>query len=308
MYSQFALFGVGPVVFINVFDPATHKTNVAAEEKTFADDKITLAHPGLVADPTVQDSTDTTTYVLDTDYTVDRITGVITRLSAGSIGATDTVHVTYDYGDPSLVDSDDIIGGIDGSTGAKSGMELIDEVFPRFRLVPGILAAPGWSHTASVAAVMGTKAASINGLFRAVAVVDIDSSGTGVTKYSDASTWKTNNNYTDNNMVVCWPKLKLDSKEYWLSTQAAGLMGRVDADNDSIPYESPSNKNLEMNGLILKDGTEVILDPSEANYLNSIGIATGLNWGSGWRLWGNRTGAYPATTDVIDAITPSSAC
>jgi phage tail sheath protein FI len=265
MFSQFGLFGVGPLVLINVFDPATHKSNVAAEAKALANDQITLDHPGLVADPTVQDDTDTTAYVLDTDYSVDRITGVITRIATGSIGATDTLHVTYDYGDPSLVDADDIIGGIDSGTGARSGMELIEEVFPRFQLVPGLICAPGWSQNPLVAAVMGTKAASINGLFRAMAVVDIDCSGTGVEKYTDATNWKTTNNYTDENMIVCWPKLKLEGKQFWMSTQAAGLMGKVDQLNGSIPYESPSNKALEMNGLILADGTEVIMGHSEGH-------------------------------------------
>ncbi len=305
IYSQFALFSIEPAIFINVFDPATHKTNVESEEKSFeSDDQLTLAHPGLVADPTVKDSTDTTTYVKDTDYEVDRITGTVTRLGDGDIAAEATVHVTYDYGDPSLVAADDIIGGIDAGTGAKSGWELVDEVFPRFGLVPGLLCAPGWSQTPSVAAVMGTKAVDINGLFSCVALVDLPTDGAGVIKYSDAPSWKSTNNYTDANQIACWPKLKLDSKIFHLSTQLAGLIGRVDAGNDSIPYESPSNKSLEMNGLCLADGTEVVLDHAEANYLNSQGIVTALNMGSGWRAWGNRTGAYPGTTDVKDAMIP----
>ena len=305
IYSQFVLFSIEPAVFINVFDPATHKTSVEAEAQSFdSDDQLTLDHPGLVADPTVQDSTDTTTYELDTDYEVDRISGVVTRLDGGSIEAEATVHVTYDYGDPSKVAASDIIGGIDAGTGARSGLELIDQVFPRYQLVPGLICAPGWSQAPSVAAVMGTKAVDINGLFKAMALVDLPTDGTGVTKYSDAPSWKSTNNYVDPNMIACWPKLKLDSQIFHMSTQLAGLIGRVDGTHESIPYESPSNKTLEMNGLCLADGTELVFGHTEANYLNGQGIVTALNMGGGWVAWGNRTAAYPSVTDVKDAMIP----
>lgn len=45
----------------------------------------------------VQDVTDTTTYVLDTDYQVDFRNGMIKVLSTGSIGAGDTLHIDYAY-------------------------------------------------------------------------------------------------------------------------------------------------------------------------------------------------------------------
>lgn len=303
IYSHFVLYGLAPVVFVNVFDPAVHKTAVAAEEKAFVDGKINLAHPGLVADPTVKSQDGATTYVKDADYTVDRIAGRINLKEGGAIEAGATVQVAYDYGDPSKVTATEIIGGIDGETGAKSGLELVDEVFPRFRLVPGLILAPGFSQDPLVAAVISTKAANINAHFRAMAVVDIPSGAAGCTKYSDVPAWKNNNNYNDNTMIVCWPKIRLEGKEFWLSTQAAGLIGRVDADNDDVPYESPSNKNLEMNASVA-DGKEVWLGQQEANYLNSQGVVTALNFVGGWRLWGNRTGAYPDTTDVKDAFIP----
>lgn len=304
IYSQFVLFNLAPVVFINVFDPATHKTAVADEAQTFAEGRATLDHPGLVAAPVVKSSDGQTTYVADTDYTVDLITGVISLADGGAIEAGATVAVDYEYGDPSKIDANDIIGGIDAGTGAKSGLELIDDVFPRFRLLPGLVCAPGWSQAPLVGAVMSTKAANINGHFRAMAVVDAPSDGAGCTKYSDVPAWKNTNNYVDETMIVCWPKVALEGKTFWLSTQAAGLMGRVDAGNDDVPYESPSNKGLECNAAVLADGAKVWLGPQEANYLNSQGIVTALNWIGGWKLWGNRTGCYPANTDVKDAFIP----
>jgi phage tail sheath protein FI len=303
MYSNFALFAMAPVVFINVFDPATHKTAIAGEAQTFVDDKFTLDHPGLVADPVVKDQAGETTYAKGTDYTVDLITGQINRVATGTITAGETVQVDYSYGDPSKVTATEIIGGIDSGTGDKSGLELVNEVFPRYRMVPGQILAPGFSTNPEVAAIMSTKAANINNHFRAMAVVDVPSGAGGCTKYSDVPAWVNLNNYVDNVMINCWPKIKLESKEYWLSTQLAGLIAQVDAGNDDVPYESPSNKSLEMNGCLANDA-EVFLGPEEANYLNSQGVVTALNFIGGWRAWGNRTGAYIAGTDVKDTFIP----
>ena len=292
---------VAPVIFINVFDPAVHKISVAAEDQTVADDQVTLVHIGLVADPVVKDTTETTTYVKDTDYTVDLPTGVITRLPAGSIAADEALKIDYDWGDPSLVTTTEIIGGIDGETGAASGLELLNSVFPMFGLVPGQVVAPGWSQDSGVAAVMHAKAGNINAHFKAIALVDIDS--TTVTKYTDVSASKNTNNLTDELLAVCWPKVKLGTEEFWLSTQLAGLICRTDAENGDVPYASPSNKNLQMDSAVA-NGDEVWLGPENGGYLNGQGIITALNFSGGWKLWGNRTGAYPGITDVKDAFLP----
>jgi phage tail sheath protein FI len=302
-YSQFALYAMAPVVLVNVFDPAIHKTAITGEAQTFVDDKLTLAHPGLVANPTLKNQAGDITYVLGSDYTVDLITGKISRVAAGAITAGATVQADYEYGDPTKVTSTDIIGGIDSGTGAKSGLELVNEVFPRYRMVPGLIVAPGFSQNPEVAAIMSTKAANINQHFRCMALVDIPSDASGCTKYADVPAWVNLNNYVDNTMINCWPKIKLESKEYWMSTQLAGLIAQVDAGNDDVPYESPSNKNFEINGA-LANGEDVFLGIGEANYLNSQGVVTALNFIGGWRAWGNRTGAYPAITDVKDAFIP----
>ena len=81
-------------------------------------------------------------------------------------------------------------------------------------------------------------------------------------------------------------------------------MAQVDGDHDSVPYKSPSNENLQMNAAVA-GGEEIWLDPQQANYLNGQGIITALNFEGGWKLWGNRTAAYPANTDVKDSFLPT---
>lgn len=55
-----------------------------------------LAHRN-VSSVVVKDVTDTTTYVADTDYTLDARLGLITIIAAGDIEAEDVLHVSYTY-------------------------------------------------------------------------------------------------------------------------------------------------------------------------------------------------------------------
>ncbi len=200
------------------------------------------------------------------------------------------------------MDSSDIIGGISTSTGASKGLETLDQVFPLFGLVPGMVLAPGWSHIPAVAAVMKSKAGNINSHFKASVLVDVPTDT--VTKYTAVSAWKNDNSYTGEDEIVCWPMVKLDDDIYHMSTHVMGVIGQVDADNDDIPFESPSNKAAQINGMVLEDGTEVILDNTQAAYLNGQGIVTCLNFIGSWKIWGNRTGAYPSNTDTKDSFIP----
>ncbi|GAV21609.1 phage tail sheath family protein [Carboxydothermus pertinax] len=304
--SHFALFNVAPVVLVNVLDPAVHKQHVTAESITLVDNQATLANYGVLKSSVVVKSQDgVTTYTLNTDYTVEFDSdgkAVINRLTTGSIPAGATLTVDYDHLNPAAVTAADIIGGVDVATGAYEGLELLNKVFPLYRLVPGMVLAPGWSQDPTVAAVMVAKASNINGHFKCIALTDVP---TGTVKnYTDVAAWKNDNNYTSARQVVCWPKVKLGEEKYHLSTQLAGVICRTDAENDDIPYASPSNKSLQANGAVLADGTEITLGPDQAAYLNGQGIITALNFIGGWKAWGNRTGAYPAVTDPKDAFLP----
>jgi len=307
IYSHFALFNVAPVVLVNVLDPAVHNGSVSAEAHTFAADNpaITLTKKGVLLDSIVVKSEEgATTYELNSDYTVgfdEDGNAVITRLESGEIGEVSPIEVTYNYIDPTMVASDDVIGGVDTVTGNYEGLELLDKVFPMFGLVPGMVLAPGWSHDPEVAAVMTAKASNVNAHFKCIALTDVPVDT--ATKYTDVSQWKNLNNYTSPRQVVCWPKVKLGDSEYHLSTQLAGIMCRTDAENDDVPYISPSNKNLQANGAIAGEN-EVMLGPEQAAYLNGQGVVTALNFVGGWKAWGNRTGAYPSVTDVKDTFIP----
>lgn len=308
--AAFSLFAVGPVIAVNVLDPAKHK-KTATTVKITLDAKTgsaTVAEVGVILSSVEISQTTSGTYTEGEDYVATFDSDgylVITSLKdeGDTFKMTTATELTFaaDVLDPSMVDTDDIVGAVDVS-GNKTGFELISECFPRYRVTPGILLAPGFSDNATVAAVMAAKAESINSVFKAVCVVDVPTST--VKAYSNVPAWKNDNNVVDSNQIVCWPMVALDGVAYHLSTQLAVLMATVDSDNGDVPYVSPSNKNLQMTATVLEDGTEVTIGLDDANYLNGQGIVTALNFIGGWRAWGNRTACYPANTDVKDAFIP----
>lgn len=293
IYSQFKLYGVAPVVFVNVLDPAKHKKSVAEQNYPINDGKVLLPLEAL------KDTVKVSTYTVGTDFDLfyEGENLILEVLEGGKIPEnTGELTVTFDAVDPSKITENDIIGGFDTSTKKYSGLELIDKVFPKYGIVADLILAPGWSDKSTVAAVMAAKAANINGVFEGKALIDADAET--VKHYADVPAWKKANNINSKTQIVCWPLVKLDDRVFHLSTQAAGRMGATDSDNGGCPAESPSNKSLQIDSAVLADGTVILLDLQQANYLNSNGIVTALNFIGGYVLWGNETACFPADTDV----------
>ncbi len=302
--ASFRVFNVSPLVLINVLDPAVHYADVAAALHNIVSSKVTIPVEGILDDANlvVKDDTGTTTYVKDTDYSIsfdDDGYLVVSVISTGSIGAATQLQIAYRKLDPSAIDANDIIGSY--AAGVHKGLENIEQVYPRFGKVPGLLIAPGWSHDVNVGVAMMAKSTNINGVFECMPILDIPTDA--VTTYDAVKTWKDNNNYIDRNAIACWPMCKIGTKKYYMSTLIAVLTAYTDALNEGVPYVSPSNKSLKISGAILADDTEVYLDQSQANVLNAAGVVSSINH-NGWKCWGNNTSIYPGSSDVKDRYIP----
>ena len=238
----------------------------------------------------------------DTDYTAsfnNDGTLNIVPLAGGKAASATTLTVTGKKLDPSKVKAADIVGGVDAATGKETGLEVVRQIYPKLSMTPGILLAPRFSMDATVAAALQAKAKEINGVFKAVCIVDIDSTESGATKYTDVKQRKEAQAVSDANAYAVWPCAKVGEVVYSGSALAAALTAYTDAVNADTPNVSPSNKTLAISAACLADGTEVVLDQEQANTVNGFGVATFLNM-SGFRLWGNNTAAYPSTTDPKD--------
>ncbi len=294
IYTAFQLYTTAPVFLVNVLDPEKQKT-----EKTL---KVEVVENQIkLPIEVIAGSVEVNGLEAEKDFEVfyDNDNCIVEFLS----DTTGEVELLYSEVDPLQVNKDDIIGGYNVTTHKLTGLELIDSVFPKFTEIPDLILCPNWSHDSEVAAVMSAKAENINGLFEAVAILDIDTTETGVTYYSEATEWKKQKNFSKPNELVCFPKLALGEREFNFSTQLAGLIAKVDNTEmwgGGTPCESASNKSLQADRMILADGTEVMLDLQQANYLNDNGIITGLNFYNGFVSWGDWTACFPANTDPVD--------
>lgn len=303
----FSKIGVAPIVMINVLDPKQHKQSGISEEINVIDNKVIIEKEGVLLDSIiVKDSTESITYELGSDYEVSfdgNYQTVIHILKEGSANNEISVKVYYDSLDPSMVTSDDIIGGYDSIEKQYKGLECISQVYSKLGVIPGQIIAPKFSQIPVVASVMKAKTENISGLFRAMTVVDIDSSETGAESYDMVYEWKNKNSYVHENMICCYPMVKIGDIKYHYSTLWAALTAKTDSKNSNVPYVSPSNKDLPITGLVTESDKTVYLDISQANLLNGNGVCTAINL-NGWKSWGNNTSIYPSNTDIKDRFIP----
>lgn len=295
IYTAFRLYQVAPVYFVNVLDPAKHKKQGAGEYE-IADSQVRLPLEAVAESVKIAGKEKGSDFEVFYDGEA-----CVVEFLDGTSGA---VTVSYDAIDPLKVTKADVIGGYDVATHKTSGLELIDGVFPKYGEAPDIILCPNWSQDAEVAAVMSAKAEAINGLFQAVAITDICTGGEGsVSYYTEAPAWKKSSGMVNANQIVCFPRLRLGDREFNYSSQLAALMAQTDRSEEyggGSPCEAASGKALQADSMALADGTEVILDQQQANYLNDNGIVTALNLFNGFVSWGSWTACYPSSRDPVD--------
>ena len=275
MFHHFKLCAAQPVIFLPLTETITTEDfNGDGTAKTFT---VTASPKPL----TIQKVTVSGTEVEVVSY--NNSTGVITLKNAPASG-TGNVKAYY-LTRPVASD-------------VASAVDKIDLCMAMFGVIPDLIVAPGFSDSSTVAAAMAAKAGAINGIFKARAIVDIEAAN-----YTAAITAKNGGSF-DEEEIICWPCGKLGDKIIHGSTLEAGRIAMTDTDNSGVPYESPSNKTVSIDGLCTGDGTEIVLTLAQANILNAAGINTFINFIGGWKAWGNVTGCYPANTDVKDYLIP----
>lgn len=293
-------YGAGTVLVVNVLDPEVHRSNVVGQARQFGDnDQLQLGHGALQA-LTLKSSDGLTTYVLNTDYSVTMLTGKVKRLAGGAIPANGQVQADYTHADPSLVTSADIIGAVD-IAGQRSGLKAFADSYNLFGFFPKLFIAPGFSTLNSVSVELIAAAEQMGG----VAYIDAPI-GTTVQQViaGRGPAGAINFNTSSDRVRLCYPHVKVydaatDGERLEpLSIRAAGLRAKVDLD-DGYWW---SSSNRELVGVIGLERplTARVDDPSsEVNLLNEVGVSTVFNsFGTGLRLWGNRTAAWPTVTHM----------
>lgn len=290
-FDVLARYAAGKVYVVNVLDPAKHRTNVTDEVLTQDSNtlraqtaQVGLLNLTLTADRELTEGT---------DYTVNMQTGEIT-LNARY----EELKATYDYADPTKITEEDIKGGIDSATGKRQGFELLRDGFNLYGADAKILICPEFDKTASCAAALATLAEQL----KAVAYVQLPK-GTSLSKaiQGRGPLGTLNASASSERVRHFFPYVQGSNNTLEsLAVHAAGLRMKTDTDNGY--WFSTSNRQLQ--GVI---GMEVPLtarvddEQSETNLLNAVGITTIFNsFGTGFRLWGNRSSNYPTVTHIIN--------
>jgi uncharacterized protein len=309
--------GAGQAIVINVFDPTRHFTAIAATAFTFnSQGAINLGHMG-VSSVVVTSNPAGTTYAAGTDYTIDAVNGVVTLVPTGSGGhitAGASVLIAFNYADPSKVMDADVIGAITG--GVYTGMQAFQTTYGTLGFFPKILIAPDYSQDAAVATALIAMATKI----RAMALVDSSPATSASAAITNRGVVGNGFASSSNRAVLCYPQetfLDTGIVPTGVTLNASGipLTSQFNA-NAVAPYSqwvagamaakdlaqgywwSPSNTQVDgMLGPDVQLYASILDASSDVNNLNAAGILTVFNaFGTGLRVWGNRSAAFPTST------------
>ncbi len=319
-----ALSGAMPlVIVVNVFDPTKHYTTLTSQSFTFpasGPQVINLGHMGISntgtpGKPVVKNTAGSTTYVEGLDYTVDYVNGLIATLGTGNIANNESVNVSFSYDDPSQVVDADVIGAISG--GVYTGLQALETTYLTMGFFAKMLIAPNFSQAEDVAAAM----IAISNTIRGRALIDSapsTSRATAISNRTGAYAFAT----SSYRAYLCWPCVQFTDnglvptgvtvsptgtaiQEVYGQTavqpRSASDAGEWSAIIGSVgPWES--NSNEELNGTLGPDIDGLYVNPgdpnSDAELANAAGIVAMMSsFATGWRVWGNRSAAFPSYTD-----------
>ena len=283
---------VGPIYVVNVLDPDVHReAEKTTTELKFTNQRAEFESSDIILDTfAIADKVEGVDYSLEYNFAKGT---VVVKLLTDEESA--TLQCSYDTIKASAVEAADIIGNTTAD-GQYTGLHALKLLYQNHNAVLNMLAAPGWSHIPAVYKAMVSNVQKLNGHWDAFVNADIpleDDSG-AIDTIEKAIAWKAANGYTAERSKVYWPKVKDGSgRVYHLSTVGQDTMLRVDLSHDSIPFESPSNKEIMATAQFFGETAKNSgFDQQTGNTLNEKGITTACFWGGQWVLWGPHTAAY----------------
>ncbi len=198
----------------------------------------------------------------------------------------------------------DVIGTVTAQ-GKRTGLQAFKDCYSLFGFYPKTLIVPKYCEDKAVTTEMNAVASNI----RAIGLIDAPVGTTVQNAITGrGSNGTINYNFSSDRLVLCYPQLKVydtatDTEK--LEPYSQRLSGVIAAKDIEKGYHwSPSNTEIKGITGVERLLTSMINDPnSEVNLLNEAGIVTVFNsFGSGFRTWGNRSSAYPASTHPTNFI------
>lgn len=283
---------VGPIYVVNVLDPDTHRTaEKTTKELSFTNKRTEFESSDIILDTfAIADKVEGVDYSLE--YNFAKGTVVVKLLKEEAAAA---IQCSYNTVDASKVEEGDIIGQTTAD-GEYIGLHALKLIYQHHNAVLNLLAAPGWSQIPAVYTAMVSIVQKLNGHWDGFVNADIpleDDDG-AIDTIEKALAWQEAKGYTSEFSKVYWPMIKDGrGRTFHLSTVGQATMLRVDLSHDSVPFESPSNKEIMATAQFFGETAKNKgFDQQTANTLNEKGVTTACFWGGQWVLWGPHTAAY----------------
>lgn len=283
--------GAGVVIVNNIYDPTANDLAVTNEAHVITARKIkTTYHPTTAV--VVKNSGGTTTYVKDTDYTIDDFGNILIINNALANGT--TLKANYSYFDTTTLAPEQIIGEIDSLTEVRTGLKLFDEAKTKFGFAGRILIAPGFSSINQIAIEMIAYVEQPTK--KAITIIDAPSATTKADAIAGRGPAGEINFYTRSKRAWLWfPELKDFSGEgnaqlSPVSAYVAGVTAATDK-NEGYWFSASNHLIAGPTGISMPITDDINDENSDANLLNAAGIAT-ISTSDGIRTWGNRNASF----------------
>ena len=318
--------GAGQVIVVNVFDQTKHVSSLTAASYNFpasGNQVINLGHMG-VSGVKVTNSGATVTYVEGADFMLDRVNGVITAQGGGLLSSGEAVKVSFSYADPSRLADSDLVGSV--TSGIYTGMQAWKLAYGLMGFFPKILIAPSFSSSAGMQSVGSQDATVAAGLaavakaIRAVYLLDCSPQTQIAAMISNRGASGNSWNTSDTRAILCGPQ-ELFSDTGIVPTgvtiSGSGVavqnLANITGDGPYSPWVAGamaakdlargywwSPSNTQLTGPLGPDVAvyaSILDSAADTNNLNSNGIVTAFSaFGTGLRVWGNRSAGYPTIT------------
>jgi phage tail sheath protein FI len=254
-----------------------------------------------------------TPYTAATDYVLDAVNGVLTQPPGSAIAVGATVIASFSYADPTKVHDSDIIGAVSGST--YTGLQALLTTYNTMGFFAKLLLAPGYSQNGDVATALQSTAGTLRGM----ALIDAPPNTPAATAIATRGVAGNAFDTSSTRAILCYPQetyfdiglvptgvtlsgtspVPLVANQTAIGPYSQWVAGAIASKDLQKGYWwSPSN--TQANGILGPDVNlyASLLDAaSDVNNLNAAGIVTVFNaFGTGLRVWGNRTAGYPTIT------------
>lgn len=302
MHAHLENRGVGPLVLINVLDPAVHKGQEKGSVSLKPDaGRLTIpsAEDIILDSVEIKTADEETTKQKGKDYTIvynaSRKTIIVSELTSGALG-TEELKVSYDTIDAAKVQEADVIGSTDGA-GLNTGLYAVSNVYQLTGFIPSFLCCPGFSSVPEIHKAMRDNSVKINGHWNAYLFDDLPlTHKETAVNLDNAAKFKAENGYTYENETVYFPMAEgTDGRMYHISVLAAANFQQLLIEQDGVPYKSASNTECELisNLYLGEDYKGRVYDDATINKkLNQFGIASAAYVGGRWAIWGSHSADY----------------